>query len=174
MKRSYPLVSADVVDPIPRTVLRTTGPPPRWPAVNLWTVPRAIGTHLYRATGHAARTVQHVRPLDTDLLENETSYLVLVDTPGVDAAGLDIRYLDGRVQVSVERARPDDASTEGLFLGRAMELTTEVSLPEDAVVDPESGTARLSPVGTVKIELPKEEEPDEGSATVGEEIPIDE
>lgn len=136
-------------------------------------LPSTIGSQLYRGTGRIARTVQHVRPLPTDILENRSKYLVLVDTPGVEAAGLDIRYLDGRVQIAVDRTRHRDGGESLQVLGRAMELTTEVTLPEDAVIDPESATARLSPVGTVKIELPKEA-PSDADGTVGEEIPIDE
>lgn len=135
-------------------------------------LPATIGSQLYRGTGRIARTVQHVRPLPTDVLENQSKYLVLVDTPGVEPAGLDIRYLDGRLQITVDRTRHWNGAETLRVLGRATELTTEVALPENAVVDPESATARLSKVGTVKIELPKETSTD-AEAAVGEEIPID-
>lgn len=137
-------------------------------------LPATIGTQLFRASGRVARTVQHVRTLPADVLENESTYLILVDTPGVEPSGLDIRYLDGRLQIAVDRTRHHDGSASGKVLGRAMGLSTDVTLPEDAVIDPESATARLSPVGTVKIELPKEAPSDDTESPVGEEIPIDE
>ncbi|AGB15844.1 molecular chaperone (small heat shock protein) [Halovivax ruber XH-70] len=140
--------------------------------VNLRTLPASVTTQLYRGTGRLASAVQHVRSLDADLLENDRSYLLLVDTPGADAGGLDIRYYDGHVQVTVERERPTEESTGASYRGRAVELSTEITLPDDAVVDPEAGTARLSPVGTVKIELPKATETEPAEAA-GEEIPID-
>lgn len=136
-------------------------------------LPATVGTQLFRASGRVARTVQNVRTLPADVLENESTYLVLVDTPGVEPSGLDIRYLDGRLQIAVDRTRHHERNATGTVLGRAMELSTDVSLPEDAVIDPESATARLSAVGTVKIELPKEAAPDETESAVGEEIPID-
>lgn len=141
--------------------------------MNPRTLPATIGAQLFRASGRVARTVQHVRTLPADVLENESTYLVLVDTPGAEPSGLDIRYLDGRLQIAVERTRHHDRNATGTVLGRAMELSTDVTLPEDAVVDPESATARLSSVGTVKIELPKEAGPDDTESAVGEEIPID-
>jgi len=140
--------------------------------VNLRTLPASIATQLYRGTGRLASAVQHVRSLDADLLENDRSYLLLVDTPGADAAGLDIRYYDGHVQVTVERERPSEEWVEARYRGRTVELSTEISLPDDAVVEPEAGTARLSPVGTVKIELPKASDTEPAEA-VSEEIPID-
>ncbi len=132
---------------------------------------QSLGSRLYRQVGSATRTVQSIRPLNADLLENETNYLVVVDTPGVESTDLDIRYLDGSISVSIERTRADPVGFEPRFTGRATELTGSVSLPDDAVVDAEAAEARLTDVGTVRIELPKES-PSESEETPGEEIPI--
>ncbi|MFC3957348.1 Hsp20/alpha crystallin family protein [Halovivax cerinus] len=136
------------------------------------TVPRSIVDLVYRGVGQVTRTIQRVRTLDSDLLETDGSYLLVVDTPGADTAALDIRYLEGQIQVVVDRPRTTDTTYRTRFLGRSTTLAADIALPDDAVVDPETATARLDSLGTVKIELPKETAADEDRPQ-GEEIPID-
>ena len=106
------------------------------------------------------------------MLENDVSYLVIFDTPGTAPEDLEVRYVTGRVRIRVDRFREFYDGFEMRFPGRSMELDGEIELPEDAVVDPEAATARVSDVGTVKIEIPKEDA--EGIQPTGtEEIEID-
>lgn len=123
--------------------------------------------------GRLARSIQSIRSLDADLLENEHSYLVVVDIPGVQSNELDIRYVDGRITLSCERTPGESVGRTHRYLGRARSLSGSISLPDDALVDPEAAEARLSPRGTVSITLPKESREDRSASTVGEEIPID-
>ena len=131
-----------------------------------------IGRGIYRHVGRANGLVQRTRPLSADVLENDVSYLVIFDTPGVGSEDLEVRYVTGRVRIRVDRFREFYDGFEMRFPGRSMELDGEIELPEDAVVDPEAATARVSDVGTVKIEIPKEDA--EGIQPTGtEEIEID-
>ncbi|WP_254862513.1 Hsp20/alpha crystallin family protein [Halovivax gelatinilyticus] len=140
--------------------------------MNPRTVVRSLGDRLYRGVGRATRSVQSIRPVDADLLENETSYLVAVDTPGVESSDLDIRYLDGRVTVTCDRNHLNSDRFERRFWGRTTTLSGSISLPDDAIVDANEAEARLTSVGTVRIELPKES-PETRAEPAGEQIPID-
>ncbi|WP_247728303.1 Hsp20/alpha crystallin family protein [Halovivax limisalsi] len=129
--------------------------------------------HLHRQVGRLARSLQSIRSLDADLLENETSYLVVVDAPGVRAADLDIRYVDGRISISSDRSLRESVGFTRHYVGRTRSLSGSITLPDDAVVDPEAAEARLSRLGTVNITLPKDSPADRPDSAVGEEIPID-
>ncbi|MFP8953784.1 Hsp20/alpha crystallin family protein [Natrialbaceae archaeon A-arb3/5] len=115
----------------------------------------SVGDALYRQVGRANGRVQSHRPLPVDLLENETSYLVVFDAPGVEPEDVQVRYVDGTVRIRVERFRDFREGFRMRFPGRGMTLEGETDLPPDAVVEPDAGTATLSEHGTIRIEIPK-------------------
>lgn len=116
---------------------------------------RSVGSVLYRQIGRANGHLQNSRPLPVDVLEDDTSYLVVFDAPGTEPEDVEVRYLEGRVRIRIERFRQYRDRFEMRFPGRGMTLDGEAELPTDAAVDPDAGTARLSETGTLRIEIPK-------------------
>jgi HSP20 family protein len=114
-----------------------------------------IGDAVYRQVGRANGRVQCHRPLPVDLLEDETSYLVVFDAPGSEPDDVQVRYLEGTVTIRIDRFRQFHDGYEMSFPGRGMELEGEADLPGDAVVEPNAGTATLTESGTLRIEIPK-------------------
>ncbi|MFP8889267.1 Hsp20/alpha crystallin family protein [Natrialbaceae archaeon A-CW2] len=123
-----------------------------------------VGGALYRQVGRASSHVQEHRSLPVDILENESSYLVVFDAPGTEPEDLQVRYLDGDVKIRIDRFRSYHDGFEMRFPGRGMALDGDAALPDDAVVDPDAGTAKLTDSGTLQISIPKE-----GSSEGGEE-----
>ncbi|WP_265110337.1 Hsp20/alpha crystallin family protein [Halosolutus halophilus] len=115
----------------------------------------SVGNAVYRQIGRANGHLQNQRPLPVDVLENETSYLVVFDAPGAEPEDVQVRYLSGTVRTRIDRFRKFHEGYEMRFPGRGMALDGEAELPDDAVVDPDAGTARLSETGTLSIEIPK-------------------
>lgn len=115
----------------------------------------SVGDVLYRQIGRANSHFQTQRPLPVDILENDTSYLVVFDAPGVEPEDVQVRYLDGTVRIQIDRFRQFHEGHTMRFPGRGMTLNGEAELPNDAVVAPDAGTARLSETGTLSIEIPK-------------------
>lgn len=115
----------------------------------------AVGNALYRQIGRANGRVQTHRPLPVDLLEDETTYLVVFDAPGAEPDDIQVRYLEGTVKIRIDRFRQFHDGYEMRFPGRGMELEGEAELPGDAVVEPDAGTAKLTESGALRIEIPK-------------------
>jgi HSP20 family protein len=115
----------------------------------------AVGTTLYRQIGRANGHMQCHRPLPVDILEDETSYLVVFDAPGAEPDDVQVRYLEGTVKIRIDRYRQFHDGYEMTFPGRGMELHGEADLPGDAVVDPDAGTATLTESGALRIVIPK-------------------
>ncbi|RQH03213.1 Hsp20/alpha crystallin family protein [Natrarchaeobius oligotrophus] len=116
----------------------------------------SIGRTLYRQIGRANGHVQNYRSLPVDVLEDDSSYLVVFDAPGTEPDDVQVRYLEGTVKIRIERFREYRDGFEMRFPGRGLTLDGEADLPSDAVVDPDAGTATLSESGTIRIEIPKE------------------
>jgi len=123
--------------------------------VGLKNVTDSISNTLYRQVGRASSQVQKNRSLPVDILENETSYLVIFDAPGAEKEDIQVRYLGGTVKVRIDRFRAYHEGFEMRFPGRSMAIDGEAELPDDAVVSPDAATARLTDTGTLNIEIPK-------------------
>ncbi|MHC3438914.1 Hsp20/alpha crystallin family protein [Natrialbaceae archaeon A-gly3] len=135
----------------------------------------SLGSTLYRGIGKAKAQIQEQRSLPVDVLENEDAYLVVFDAPGAEQEDVQVRYVHGTVKVRIDRFREFREGLEMRFPGRGMALDGEVELPEDALVDPETGTARLTEQGTLNIEIPKDvSTDDDGEDADPERIEIDE
>lgn len=111
--------------------------------------------------GRTAGRIQETKPLPVDLLEGEDAYLAVFDAPGVAASDVQVRYLDNAVLVRIERFRKHREEFEMRVPGRGLSLSGRVELPDDAVVDTDAATARLTEVGTLRIRLPKTGSPDD-------------
>ncbi|USZ73121.1 Hsp20/alpha crystallin family protein [Natronosalvus halobius] len=124
--------------------------------MSLRSLRETVGDTLYRQVGRARSHVQEHRSLPVDVLESEDSYLVVFDAAGAELGDLQVRYIDGTVKVRVERYRSYHDGFEMRFPGRGMTLDGETTLPDDALVNPDAGTATLTDVGTLQITIPKE------------------
>ena len=145
--------------------------------MSLKDVHSSISSSLYRQVGRAKSRVQEYRSLPVDVLEDEVSYLVVFDAPGVESEDVQVRYVDGDVRIRVDRFRSYREGFEMRFPGRGLALGGDAELPADALVDPDAATARLTEVGTLNIEIPKDERPEgdgqERDVEDAEEIALD-
>ena len=114
----------------------------------------SIGSAIFENLGRAAGRVQENKPLPADLLESDDAYLVVFDAPGATASDLQVRYIDDRVEVRLDRFREFYDDYEMTYPGRGLALDGSVTLPEDAVVDAAAATATLQGNGTLHVEIP--------------------
>lgn len=123
--------------------------------------------------GRGVSKVQERRPLSYDLLESEDAYLVVFDAPGVEREDVQVRFVDGDVEVRLDRYREFYEGSEMRFPGRGLALTGSANLPEDALVEPEGAEATLTGNGTLHVTVPKSDDAtdvpvgDEADETVG-------
>lgn len=129
----------------------------------------SIGDAVIERAGRAAATVQERRPLPVDLLEGDDAYLAIFDVPGTTASDVQVRYVDGRVLVRLDRFRSFHEGFSMRFPGRGLSLDGEIALPEDAVVTAEHASATLTDRGTLEVRLPKVETAEVGSTAVDAE-----
>ena len=129
----------------------------------------SVGQVVLGGVGRVASRVQERKPLPSDLLESDDAYLVVFDAPGAEMDDIQVRYEDGTVHVRIDRFREFHEDYEMLFPGRGLTLEGEAPLPDDAVVDPRAANATLAKNGTLRVEVPKVEEDDEGPVTVEED-----
>jgi HSP20 family molecular chaperone IbpA len=108
--------------------------------------------------GRGVSRVQERKPLPYDLLESDDAYLVVFDAPGVQRSDVQVRFLDGEVQVRVDRFRDFHEGFEMRFPGRGLSLDGTAELPDDAAVDARGATATLAANGTLRVEIPKDEQ----------------
>lgn len=132
---------------------------------------KSVGGALYRQLGRANSQVQNHRSLPVDILENETAYQVVFDAPGAEPDDVQVRYLEGNVKIRIDRFRQFRDGYEMRFPGRGMELDGEAELPDDAVVDPDAGTATLTETGTLRIDIPKDSSVDEDESAANADSP---
>ena len=129
----------------------------------------SIGNAIFENLGRAAGRVQENKPLPADLLEADDAYLVVFDAPGATASDLQVRYVEDRVEVRLDRFREFYDDYEMRYPGRGLALDGAVTLPEDALVDPETASATLKNDGTLHVRVPKAEDAgDEAAAVDGE------
>ncbi|QIO22218.1 Hsp20/alpha crystallin family protein [Haloarcula sp. JP-L23] len=129
----------------------------------------SIGNAIFENIGRAAGRVQENKPLPADLLESEDAYLVVFDAPGATASDVQVRYVDDRVEVRIDRFRDFHDGFEMRYPGRGLALDGSVTLPEDAVVDAEAATATLKHDGTLQVRIPKSETVDDAEAAADDE-----
>jgi HSP20 family molecular chaperone IbpA len=108
--------------------------------------------------GRGVSRVQERRPLAYDLLESDDAYLVVFDAPGVTRSDLQVRFLDGEVQVRIDRFRDFYEGFEMRFPGRGLSLDGSATLPDDAAIDADDATATLAGNGTLHVTIPKVEQ----------------
>jgi HSP20 family molecular chaperone IbpA len=116
---------------------------------------RPFETATLDAMGRTAARIQEERGLPADVYEGDEEFLVLVDAPGAEPADVQTRYVDGRVEVRVDRFRAFHEGFELRYPGRGLSLSGEIPLPRDATVDPDGASATLGDDGTLRIRLPK-------------------
>ena len=104
--------------------------------------------------GRGVSKVQERKPLSYDLLESEDDYLVVFDAPGAEHSDVQVRFVDGEVQVRVDRFREFHEEFEMRFPGRGLALSGRAQLPGDAV-EAADATATLTDAGTLQVRVPK-------------------
>lgn len=128
---------------------------------------RSVGEAVVERLGRTASRVREARPLRPDLLEDDDAYLVVFDAPGANVSDVQVRFVDGKVLVRVDRFRDHYEGFEMRYPGRGLSLDGRVRLPRDAAVDADAATATLRRNGTLTVRIPKV---DLGRA--GSEVPV--
>jgi len=134
---------------------------------------RSLGDAVVENIGRAAGRVQEQTPLPADLLESDDAYLVVFDAPGVTASDVQVRYVDDRVELRVDRFRDFYDEFEMRYPGRGLSLDGSVTLPADAVVDADAATATLKDNGTLQVHVPKADPEEEDAVAVDIEDDVD-
>ncbi|MCG1002207.1 MULTISPECIES: Hsp20/alpha crystallin family protein [Halobacterium] len=116
-----------------------------------------ISDAVFQRLGRAASQMQEESPLPVDVLESDDEYLVVFDAPGVTTSDVQVNYVEGAVEVRVDRFREFREGFEMLFPGRGLQLDGRAELPPDAVVDAEAARAELRDNGALYVFLPKGE-----------------
>ncbi|AFK18447.1 Hsp20/alpha crystallin family protein [Haloferax mediterranei ATCC 33500] len=106
--------------------------------------------------GRGVSQMQEYKPLAYDLLESEDAYLVVFDAPGARAEDVQVRFLDGEVEIRIDRFRDFHEGFEMRFPGRGLTLSGSAALPSDAAVEAAEGTATVNKNGTLEIRIPKD------------------
>jgi len=116
----------------------------------------ALNTVLERI-GRGISQVQSRKPLSYDLLESDTEYLIIFDTPGVTAEDIQVQFVDGELAVRIDRFRAFHKGFEMRFPGRGLTLSGTATLPEAASVTASKTTpdATLTQDGTLHVTIPK-------------------
>jgi HSP20 family molecular chaperone IbpA len=105
--------------------------------------------------GRGMSRMQERKPLPYDVLESDDAYLVVFDAPGATRSDVQVRFLDGEVQVRIDRFRDFYEGFEMRFPGRGLSLDGSATLPDDAAVDADDATATLGENGTLRVQIPK-------------------
>ncbi|MBV0923680.1 Hsp20 family protein [Halomicroarcula limicola] len=142
-------------------------------------VGESVSNKIFENLGRAAGRVQEKKPLPADLLESDDAYLVVFDAPGATASDLQVRYVEDRVEVRVDRFRDFHEGFEMRYPGRGLALDGSVTLPADAAVDAAEASATLKDNGTLQVRIPKVAGTDAGEeidveSTVGDAADADE
>jgi HSP20 family molecular chaperone IbpA len=116
----------------------------------------SVANTVLERVGRGMSRVQERKPLPYDLLESDDAYLIVFDSPGVQRSDVQVRFLDGEVQIRLDRFRDFYEGFEMRFPGRGLSLDGRVMLPEDAAVDAEDASATLADNGTLRIRIPKD------------------
>ena len=104
--------------------------------------------------GRGVSRMQERKPLAGDVLESDDAYLVVFDAPGTTRSDVQVRFVDGAVEVRIDRFRDFFEGFEMRFPGRGLSLSGRVSLPDDDV-DADAATATLTGNGTLRVRVPK-------------------
>lgn len=98
-----------------------------------------------------------------DLLEDETSYLLVIDLPGVSAETVDVTVEGGRLRIEARREKDVPREFSYLDEERSLFLDADLPLPPDATgADAEGSIDR----GVLTLTLPKSD------AEGGKQVPI--
>jgi HSP20 family molecular chaperone IbpA len=118
---------------------------------------KSAASAVLERVGRGVGKVQERKPLPYDVLESSDAYLVVFDAPGVTQSDVQVRYVDGEVQVRLDRFRDFHEGFEMRFPGRGLSLDGRARLPPDADLDVAAGdaSATLSDNGTLRVEVPK-------------------
>jgi HSP20 family molecular chaperone IbpA len=119
--------------------------------------------------GRGVSRVQERKPLPYDLLESDDAYLVVFDAPGIEPTDVQVRFVEGEVQVRADRFRSFHEGFETRFPGRGLALSARARLPPDAMVDAEDADATLTENGTLEVRIPKDADATDVPLSTGEE-----
>lgn len=98
-----------------------------------------------------------------DLLEDETSYILVIDLPGVNTGTADVTVRDDRLRIEARREKDVPREFEYVSEERSLFLDVDLPLPPDATGAGAEGTLDR---GVLRLTLPKSDDDS------GEQVPI--
>lgn len=116
---------------------------------------KSAANAVLERVGRGVGKVQERKPLSYDVLESQDAYLVVFDAPGITRSDVQVRYVEGEVQVRLDRFRDFHEGFEMRFPGRGLALDGSAPIPQDVPVDPGEATATVTDDGTLEVHLPK-------------------
>ncbi|PSP86210.1 molecular chaperone Hsp20 [Halobacteriales archaeon QS_1_68_17] len=126
---------------------------------------RSLGNAVLEQVGRTSSRIQERKPLPVDLLESDEAHLAVFDAPGATSSDIQVRFVDGEIQVRIDRFRDFYEEHEMRLPGRGLSLDGSVALPDGAAADPEAATATLASNGTLRVRVPKRDEATGAAAT---------
>jgi len=126
-----------------------------------------VDINLRQNTGSILRRIGRKLPSSVDIYESPDELLLLVNLPGFDEDGIDVRFVDGQVKIHADR----DAGREGyeaISESRPTTVDESVPVPSDDKIDVDSAETGYEN-GVLSIRLPKVGEPEEDQDEGGPE-----
>ena len=118
----------------------------------------SAATAVLDRVGRGVSRVQERKPLSADVLESDDAYLAVFDAPGATRSDVQVRFVDGAVEVQIDRFRDFFEGFEMRFPGRGLSLSGRADLPDGATPDPDGATATLTGSGTLQVRVPKSDD----------------
>ena len=118
----------------------------------------SAATAVLDRIGRGVSRMQERKPLAADVLESDDAYLVVFDAPGATRSDVQVRFVDGGVEVRIDRFRDFFEGFEMRFPGRGLSLSGHADLPDGAAADPDDATATLTGSGTLQVHIPKSDD----------------
>ncbi len=117
----------------------------------------SAATAVLDRIGRGVSRMQERKPLSADVLESDDAYLVVFDAPGATRSDVQVRFVEGEVEVRIDRFRDFFEGFEMVFPGRGLSLSGRAELPDGAAADPDAAAATLTGSGTLRVHIPKSE-----------------
>lgn len=136
----------------------TTGSPERSRRLDLRRLGESALDTVIEHVGRGVGRIQERRPLEYDLLEGDDAYLVVFDAPGADRDDVQVRLVDRRIEVRIDRFREFHEGFEMRFPGRGLSLEGRAHLPSDADTETDEASATLTDDGTLRVRVPRAED----------------
>lgn len=121
-----------------------------------------VDINLRQNTGSILRRIGKKLPSSVDIYESPDEFLLLVNLPGFDEDGIDVRFVDGEIKIHAERESGREGY-EAISESRPTSVNESVPVPSEDRIDVDDAETGYEN-GVLSIRLPKVEETEEEQA----------